>query len=87
MAVWLGGNKSQQQVIACMFNCKVGSFLVTYLWMPIREGRLLKEDWQPIINRIDKKISIWRSSNLSKAGRLILINSVSSTLPSHIMSF
>lgn len=44
--------------IASMFNCKIGTFPVTYLGMPTRPGKLLKENWQPVIDRVEKKLTI-----------------------------
>jgi len=41
MATWLEGNDAQECEIASMFNCKLGSFPLFYLGMPIRSGRLL----------------------------------------------
>ena len=44
--------------VASMFNCKIGTFPVTYLGMPTRPGKLLKENWQPVIDRVEKKLTI-----------------------------
>ena len=78
---------SQQQEIASIFNCKIGTFSVTYLGIPLRPGRLLKVDWHAIIDKVEKKPSLWRGVSLSRVGTLILINAVLSALPSYIKSF
>ena len=57
MTIWLEGSVSQQNVVVAMFNCKLGSFPITYLGLPLRPGSLLKTDWQPIIDRVEKKIN------------------------------
>ena len=74
-------------MIASLFNCKVGSFHVTYLGIPFRLGCLLKEDWQCMINKIEKRIDSWRDASLSRVGRLVLTNFVLSALPSYLISF
>ena len=56
-----------------LFNWKVGSFPITYIGIPLRAGKLIKSDSHPIINRIEKKLNVWRGSSLSRAGRLTLL--------------
>jgi hypothetical protein len=48
---------------------------------------LSNKDWQTIENRIEKKLSGWKGKLLSVGGRLVLINSVLSSLPMFMMSF
>jgi hypothetical protein len=43
--------------------------------------------WKLIEERIENKLSGWKGKHLSYGGRLVLINSVLSTLPMFIMSF
>ena len=73
MAMWLGGNEEQRCVIASLFNCKVGSFPIMYLGIPLRPGCLLKVDQQCMIDKIEK-ISSWSGSLISRVGRHILSN-------------
>src|SRR4051812_25535230 len=42
---------------AQIFCCKIGSFPFKYLGVPLHFGKLRREDIQPIIDRIIKKIS------------------------------
>jgi hypothetical protein len=49
--------------------------------------KLSNKDWQVIENRIEKKLSGWKGKLLSVGGRLVLINSVMSSLPMFMMSF
>jgi hypothetical protein len=49
--------------------------------------KLSNKDWQVIKNRIEKKLSGWKEKLLSVGGRLVLINSVLSSLPIFMMSF
>jgi len=39
-----------------------------------------------MIDKVEKKFAIWRGSSVSRAGRLILINSFISAIPSYLMS-
>jgi hypothetical protein len=49
--------------------------------------RLRNNDWQGVIDRFEKRISTWKAKFLSSGGRLVLLNSVLSSLPIFMMSF
>jgi hypothetical protein len=49
--------------------------------------KLSNRDWQEIENRIEKRLSGWKGKMLSTGGRLVLINSVLSSLPMFMLSF
>jgi hypothetical protein len=48
--------------------------------------KLSNKDWK-IEERIEKKLSSWKGKYLSVGGRLVLINSVLSSLPMFMLSF
>ena len=49
--------------------------------------KLNYKDWKIIIDRIEKKLSNWKGKMLSFGGRLVLLNSVLSSLPVFMLSF
>jgi hypothetical protein len=49
--------------------------------------RLRNSEWQSVIDRFEKRLSSWKRKLLSSGGRLVLINSVLSSLPIFMMSF
>jgi hypothetical protein len=49
--------------------------------------RLRNSDWHGVIDRFEKRLSIWKAIFLSSCGRLVLLNSVLSSLPTFMMSF
>ncbi|XP_022024397.1 uncharacterized protein LOC110924709 [Helianthus annuus] len=59
---------------------KEGSLPVRYLGVPLISSRLLYNDCQILIEKLDKRIMHWRNKLLSFAGRLQLIISVLSSL-------
>ena len=69
------GDDSRQLVFAEIFNCQTGSFPIKYLGVPVSPGRLLVKDWLSLEEKILKKLSAWKGSSLSMAGRITLINS------------
>jgi len=49
--------------------------------------RLSNKDCKVIQDRMEKKLSSWKGKLLSAGGRLVLINSILSSLPMFMMSF
>jgi hypothetical protein len=43
-----------------VFDCVVGSFPIKYLGVPLHHEKLRREDLQPIIDKILKRIAEWR---------------------------
>ena len=76
----------QFQVYA-MLHCKIGSFPFTYLGLPLNPTSLTPADWQPLIDRIDKRLTAWKGHSLSHGGKLILVNAVLTSIPLYFMSF
>ena len=65
---------------------RVGSLLMIYLGMPL--GTLYKTTsiWNLILERMEKKLSGWKRLYLSKGGRLTLLKSTLSSLPTYYLS-
>jgi hypothetical protein len=49
--------------------------------------RLSNKDWEIIEERNEKKLSSWKGKYLSVGGRLVLINSVLTSLPMFMLFF
>jgi hypothetical protein len=69
-----------------LFGCKEGDFPFRYLGIPMNPRRLSNKDWRVVEERFQKKLSSWKGKLLSSGGRLVLINSVLSSLPMFMMS-
>ena len=74
------------QSLANILQCRVGNFPMTYLGMPL--GTLYKSPsiWNPILERMEKKLSGWKRLYLSKGSRLTLLKSTLSSLPTYYLS-
>ena len=68
-----------------LLNITQSQSLGLYLGAPIFVGRRSSQDYQFILDKIGSRIEGWQSKLLSMAGRVTLINSVSSTIPNYIM--
>lgn len=71
---------------AGILGCMVGSFLATYLGLPLCRGNSPKSVWNTVVERIEKKLSTWKANYLSIGGRVTQILSALSNLPIYFLS-
>lgn len=66
--------------------CKQDSIPFTYLGLPIRGWSQTLAAWQPILEKIRRKLASWKGMWLSLGGRITLIKSSLAKLPLYFMS-
>jgi hypothetical protein len=62
------------------------SFESKYLGLPTPEGRMKSERFQPISERLAKRMLNYADRDMSFAGKEIMIKSVAQAIPTYIMS-
>jgi hypothetical protein len=73
---------------ACTFlNCIRGGVPFKYLGLPVGANPRRMSTWDPVVDRIRKKLNSWGNKHLSLGGRLVLINSVLNSIPIFFLSF
>jgi hypothetical protein len=75
---------AKMEILARTLNCQTGSMPFTYLGVPLGLSKPKICHFLPLIHRIEKRLSC-TSALLSQAGRLELVNSVFSALPTFLM--
>ena len=70
-----------------LFGCNAGQYPFRYLGIPMHHRQLLNNDWRKVEECFEKKLTCWKAKHLSYGGRLVLLNSVLSSLPMFMMSF
>ena len=80
------GEVSNIQTLTNILQCRVGSLPMIYLGMPL--GTLYKTAsiWNLILERMEKKFTGWKQFYLSKGGKLTLLKSTLSSLPTYYLS-
>lgn len=78
---------SEAHRLAHIFSCPVGSFPIKYLGIPLHYENLSREDIQPLVEKILKKIGGWRGRLLSQAARVTLVKSCLASIPVYLLSF
>ncbi|WVZ64895.1 hypothetical protein U9M48_014345 [Paspalum notatum var. saurae] len=82
-----GEAKEWESQYSNLFGCRVGSYPFRHLGIPMHFRKLSNKDWKTIEERIERKFSNWKGKMLSFGGRLVLLNSVLSSLPMFMLSF
>ena len=73
--------------LAHLFSCPIGALPIKYLGVPLHYEKLSREDIQPLVDKMLKKMAGWRGKLLSYAGRLVLIKSCLASIPVYLLSF
>ena len=67
-------------------TCMASSLPIKYLGLPLGASFKAKSIWDDIIEKIRASFGWWKQLYLSKGGRIILIKSTLSNLPTYFMS-
>ncbi|WVZ62611.1 hypothetical protein U9M48_012339 [Paspalum notatum var. saurae] len=84
---YFGQAKQQEESYSHLFGCSLGFFPFRYLGIPMHFRKLSNKDWALVEDRFEKRLSGWKGKLLLVGGRLVLINSVLSSLPMFMLSF
>ena len=57
-----------------------------YLGLPLGATFKDKTIWNPILEKMERRLAGWKRLYLSKGGRVTLIKSILSNLPTHFLS-
>ncbi|KAL6205681.1 hypothetical protein ACLB2K_022935 [Fragaria x ananassa] len=74
---------ARRSLITRWLDIPVGKLPFTYLGVPIFIGRPKRRYFQGLADRVKSRFSQWRGSSLSMAGRVVLVNSVITSMLSH----
>ena len=77
------GEVNNVHVLVEILGCRVRALPMTYLGMPLGASRKSPSIWNPILVKVDRKLAGWKKLYLSKGGRLTLLKSTLSSLPTY----
>ncbi|XP_042972934.1 uncharacterized protein LOC122304731 [Carya illinoinensis] len=72
--------------LANILGCKVYSFPMKYLGLPLGASSRAKSICDEVIEKIEHRLAIWKRLYLSKGGRTTLIKCTLSNFPTHLLS-
>ena len=73
--------ESKTKYFANLMGCNVASVPTKYLVFPLHSSKPKNSDWNFIVQKVQKKQSMWKNKILYIAGRLVLVNMVLGSLP------
>ncbi|KAG7950083.1 hypothetical protein I3843_13G094100 [Carya illinoinensis] len=73
-------------LLARTLGCKIASFPLTYLGLPLGSASRASSIWDTVIEKIERRLAGWKRMYLSKGGRITLIKSTLSNLPTYFLS-
>uniref|UniRef100_A0A2N9H6M3 Reverse transcriptase zinc-binding domain-containing protein n=1 Tax=Fagus sylvatica TaxID=28930 RepID=A0A2N9H6M3_FAGSY len=72
--------------LAEIMGCKTAQLPMNYLGLPLGAKFKSKAIWDPILEKMERKLAGWKRMYLSKGGRITLIKSTLSSLPTYFLS-
>jgi hypothetical protein len=69
-----------------ILSCRIGTLPMTYLGMPLGSSFKALGVWNPIVEKVERRLARWKKLYLFKGGRLTLLKSTLSSLPTYFMS-
>ena len=79
------GKVNNVHALAKILGCRVRTLPMTYLGMPLGVSYKAPSIWNPILEKIERKLAGWKKLYLSKGGRLTLLKSMLSSLPTYFL--
>ena len=73
-------------LLLIVLGCKQGTLPMKYLGLPLGAKFKDKAIWNPILEKIEQRLAGWKCLYLSKRGRVTLIKSTLSNLPTYFLS-
>jgi hypothetical protein len=71
--------------LATVVGCKTASLPLKYLGFPLGASFKAKSIWDDVVEKIDHRLASWKRMYLSKGGRVTLIKSTLSNLPTYLI--
>ena len=72
--------------IARQLECRLVQLPITYLGVPLGSNMRKVSSWQCVIDKIQNRLNSWKGKCISRAGRVVLIKAVLSSLPIYYLS-
>lgn len=77
--------QDEEEAFASILGFQATGCLGKYLGFPIRHRGGSNQDFKFVLDRVKTKLVGWKANPLSMAGRSVLIQAVSSTIPAYVM--
>ena len=80
------GTVPEVEDLAAVLGCKVATLPMSYLGLPLGSSFKDKTIWNGIVEKMEFRLASWKRMYLSKGGRVTLIKSTLSNIPTYYLS-
>jgi hypothetical protein len=80
------GEVSNLTQLADILCCRIGVLPLMYFGLPLRASFKASSVWNPILEKIERRLAGWKKLYLSKGGRLTLLKSMLASLLTYYLS-
>jgi len=80
------GEVEDVESLAHILGCRIRSLPMTYLGMPLGASFKSTSIWNEVIEKVERRLASWKKLYLSKGGRVTLIHSTLSSIPTYYLS-
>jgi hypothetical protein len=80
------GEVDDVESLAHILCCRIGSLPMTYLGLPLEASFKSLSIWNGVIEKVERMLASWKKLYLSKGGRVTLIHSTLSIIPTYYLS-
>ena len=85
MIVGFGLSSDKLSRCAEILATPIETLPLRYLCLPLTDRCLRTQDWQPMMDNVETRFGGWRGRLLSRGGRLVLVKTALSALPTYYM--
>nr|CAN70698.1 hypothetical protein VITISV_029728 [Vitis vinifera] len=83
---WVKASKESLSRLAELLDCKASGWPILYLGLPLEGNLKACGFWDPMIERISRRLNEWQKAYLSFGGRITLIQSCLTHMPCYFLS-
>ncbi|XP_021986598.1 uncharacterized protein LOC110883039 [Helianthus annuus] len=82
----LGVSEEETEGLASILGCRTGTFPFKYLGISVGANMNRINNWYPVVDTFQKRLSSWKALSFSIGGRVTLIKAVLESLPIYYLS-
>lgn len=60
--------KQVLEFVRAITSCNEESLPIRYLGIPIGKGKTTRKDWDPLFNKVEKRLEGWKAKSLTLSG-------------------
>ena len=79
----MGFGLTKEEGLQCLeaLGMLIGSLPMQYLGLPMKKNKMSRQDWQLVIEKVERRMEGWQATPLSRGGQLVLLRSILVAIP------